>query len=170
MEISLRSAALVLALCLSVFILGPTPAQAIPVAGDYVLTGSSNFVGSFTSDGSQLTAWNISYNPLSVTWNTLDACFGTSGDCVQTNTNFFFNTYSTAFDNLYIDWANESCIGGTCITTDRYSADNQYVTESLAYAPAAVSVPGTFWPFALGFLALVGYDWRQRRQAGMWVG
>lgn len=156
------------------FILGPTPAQAIPVAGDYILTGSSNFVGSFTSDGSQLTAWSISYNPLSVTWNTLDACFGFSGDCVQTNTNISFNTYSTAFDNLYIDWgdtgATTFCGLLPCITTDRYSGDNQWVSESLTYAPAAVSVPGTFWPFALGFLALVGYDWRQRRQAGLQVG
>ncbi|WP_455370753.1 hypothetical protein [Petrachloros mirabilis] len=44
------------------------------------------------------------------------------------------------------------------------------IVRGAAVSYAVVPLPGTFWPFALGFLALVGYEWRQWRQAGLQVG
>ena len=151
-----RSAAVILGLCLSLFILGPTPAQAIPVAGDYMFT--SGLTGTFTSDGSQLTQWAIT-DTNSYLWSNTDV---SQLEVLNNSFQFWYNNGDLT-RSINISWSGPSVCnvrGGGCESPDNVP---------ISYQSASVTIPGTVGPFALGFLALVAYEWRQRRQAEMQV-
>lgn len=99
MPLHLRYAAVVLALCVSVFIFAPTPAQAIPMAGDYMFT--STFTGTFTSDGTMLTAWDFTC--------VLGTCsyssnLSNTGDPPVTNDSTLFQ--QNDLETVKLDWVN----------------------------------------------------------------
>ena len=153
---SVNAMVLGLGLCLAVSAVTPTTSHAIPSAGDYTFT--SGLTGTFTSDGTQLTKWSIT-DPGNFLWET------PSTPSIDLNDTISFRIGTLdANNNLSILWPLNmfTWVEGGVIQAAR----------SFAFAPNTQTVPeGTMiWLLALGLLALLGYDRRQRRQVGVQVG
>lgn len=153
MERLRRRASLFTGLCLMIVCLGiSSPSHAIPIAGSYVFT--NGLTGTFTSNGSQLTAWNITLSSLTSTV----FCQG-CGLQVQTNSPSLFATMNksvTPNEELSLGWGNNS-----------WSLQLETLESgTFAYkaTTAGVPEPSVVLLLASGLLALSLYGWRQQRQ------
>ena len=146
----------ILGLLVYIQLYAPIDARAIPTQGDYTLSGG--LTGTLTSNGSSLTAWNIT-DPSGSTW-----CTGCQQD-VTRNDSFQFQTLITGTsDFLVIAWtqgdpflfqSGSGGLGRFTVTLTNTGQVPELQTGSL---------------LALGLLGLLGYGWRQRRQAGLQIG
>lgn len=184
MSHSLRYAAVGLVLSLAMFVGLPLQAQAVSYTYDFTsgpLNGgwfTYDCAGACNSSGT-FTAWDF---------NDTIASFQNPGNTgVNGGLALGFNDVSSflqpdtvlaALPYLSLDILTEGTGGqyywfAEYDTTNGCTSDcgiNQSGTGNFSVRTAAVPLPSTFWPFVVGFLALVGYDWRQRRQAGLQVG
>lgn len=156
MERLQRRASLFTGLCLTIACLGVTsPSHAIPIAGNYTFT--NGLTGSFTSDGNQLTAWNITIPSLTSTVF-CKAC----GQQTQTNSSALFLTINksvTPNEELSILWSKNSWslqLETLETGTFTYKANRAGVPE-----PSAVML------LASGLIVLSLYGWQQRRPPAM---
>lgn len=137
-----------------VLILTSAPAEAIPVAGNYLFT--SGLSGSFTSNGSSLTAWSIDDLFFNNWSHTIPL------QLVPTNeARNFFTHFST--ESLAIDWVHNEYVSASSLGLEL----NAFTITS---ASTPVPEPNSALLLGLGLLLLLGYGWRQRRQAGMQIG
>lgn len=158
MERFRRRAALFTGLCLTIVCLGvSSPTYAIPVAGNYVFTNGLG--GTFTSDGTQLTAWNITTLLSSTVF--CNAC----GQVTSFNDPSSFQTIDNSItpnEELSLSWANN----GWGLLQETQS------TGTFAYKAKTAGVPEPSVVLLLsgGLLALALYGRQQRRQTGLQVG
>lgn len=138
----------------------PTTAMAIPVAGDYLfteppVTGTPHFTGTFTTDGTKLTAWHIT---------TPEGTEFSSEDLLVAPTRILRNDvhlFSYAFSYLEIDWdANRA---GYLSLGDPWD----FIVDSITYQPTLLPEPSVSLLLLTGLVMLTGYGWRQQRQAGL---
>ncbi len=133
--------------------LAASPAEAIPVAGDYLFT--SGLTGTFTSTGSSLSAWEIQFGPAA--WSNLSSII-----VFQNNADIFENDSFLTFDSLHLDWR-----------VNRYIIPTRGLAEgSFSFSPvSSVPEPGTGLLVVTGILGFVGYhQWRLRKQNGLQAG
>lgn len=149
-RVSQKVAVLMLGLSLmgGAAIVAPTNSYAIPSAGNYVFT--SGLTGSFTSNGTSLTVWNI-VGPSSTHYLT--------GSTILNNSNTFTQVVGTKA--LGISWllngfgeGGLNPLGGTL----------KSVTYQLSVPEAS-----TITLILLSLIGLLFCSWR-RRQAGMQIG
>jgi hypothetical protein len=158
MERLRRRAALVTGLCLTMVCLGvSSPSYAIPIAGNYVFTNGLG--GTFTSNGTQLTAWNIT-TLLSPT--IFCAACGQQTSFNDSSSFVTIDKSITPNEELSISWANNSW--GLLQETQS--------TGTFAYKAkiAGVPEPSVVLLLSGGLLALALYGRQQRRQTGLQVG
>ena len=157
MERLRRRAALFTGLCLTIICLGlSSPTYAIPVAGNYIFTNGLD--GTFTSDGTKLTAWNITLQPLSSTVF-CDAC----GQQTSSNDLSFFQAIDksiTPTEELSLSWMDKTW--GLLQETQTTGTFDYKVVGT-----AGVPEPSVVLLLSGGFLALALYGWRQQRQIGL---
>ena len=147
---------LVLGLVLGLQLFTAATAHAIPVQGDYVFT--SGLSGTFSSDGSKLTAWNI-IDPNAITWANTNLT-----QTVVFNDSSYLGLQSGTAAQILLDWGRAHVNG---------NAGRQFFSNNFSFIvapPTAVPEPRSGSLLALGLLALLGYGWRQRRQAGLQIG
>ncbi len=153
MEKLRRRTRLFTGLCLTMVCLGlSSPSYAIPIAGNYTFT--NGLTGTFTSDGSQLTAWDITVPSLSSTVF-CDAC----GQQIPTNDISFFHTINksiTPNEELSISWSNNSW---SLLQETLETGTFDYKGKA-----AGVPEPSFVMLFASGLLAVFLYGWQQRRR------
>ncbi len=158
-----------LALCLSAYILNPTPASAIPSAGDYVFT--SGLTGTFTSSGTQLTSWNFTDPINDIPW--LSAFSPLSNN----ETSFFNEIFATLIggglpgtflnSSILINWVTNEF--RATLQTDRFSPPIDAATEGPfsfrldSGAGNPVPEPSTVGLLTIGLLGLLAYEWRRTR-------
>lgn len=152
MERLRRRASLFTGLCLTILCLGnSSPSEAIPLAGNYTFT--NGLTGTFTSDGNQLTAWNISIPSLSTTIF-CKAC----GQDTPTNSSFIFVTANrsvTPNEELSLFWSSNSWnlqLETLESGTFTYRANTTGVPE-----------PSLVMLLVTGLLAISLYAWQQGR-------
>lgn len=139
----------------------PAPAHAIPTAGDYTFT--SGFTGTFTSNGNALTVWTFTVPSTVVLWTDSEP----SVNPPITNDSLVFSAQTQA-GFIKIDWSSNSF-------TARINLINGPPTDfagPFGYQRAttgAVPEPSTALLAGLGLLLVLGYGWRQRRQAGLQI-
>ncbi len=143
-------------LCLFVALMvgAPQPSQAIPSPGDYEFTGDLS--GTFSVAGSSLSAWHFTDPFSSVTWDSSDVIQG-----VINNTSSLFTAVLLPSNQIDIAWL----VGTLRVTIGPLEHGGTF-----GFRSASVPEPMTFWPLALGLLAVLGYDCYQRRQAGVQLG
>lgn len=152
----LRRAGLFTGLCLTLVCLGiSSPSHAIPLAGNYEFT--NGFTGTFTSNGSQLTAWNFTLPSMSSTVF-CKAC----GQDTPTNSSSIFvttNNSVTPNEGLSIFWSNNSW---------NFQFET-LETGTFAYRakPAGVPEPSVVLLLAGGLLALSLYGRLQGRRPAL---
>ncbi len=153
-----RQAVLFTGLCLTILCLGlSSPTYAIPVAGNYVFTNGLD--GTFTSDGSKLTVWNITTQLSSTIF--CNAC----GQLTPLNDSSSFQTIDTSItpnEEFSLLWAN---------STWGFTQEIQ-TTGDFAYklvGTAGVPEPSVVLLLSGGLLALALYGRRQRHQAGLQI-
>ena len=153
---SLKGIAIGLGIGLVLTTTTPTPSHAIPLAGDYAFT--AGFTGTFTSNGSKLTEWNFT-DSLGTSW-TFDF---DDGSMVLTNNAVKFDVLRGNRE-VVITWDNGSAI--------EITSPVGRTTTAVTWAATGANVPEapTGSLVTLGLLALLGYGWRQRRQAGLQIG
>jgi MYXO-CTERM domain-containing protein len=132
------------------------PAFAIPTNGTYDVSGGF-FNGYFTVANSTLTDYSFTVSSLSFS------------DESQFNQFFSAVPDQTVIDNslserLVISWSINQ--------VNWYSQRNSGQSSGFAYTlrPSSVPEPSSALMAGLGLLLLLGYGWRQRRQAGLQVG
>ena len=144
----------------------PNRAEAIPLAGAYQWNSGQDITGTFTSNGSALTAWDMSL--FGATFKTGATVTNTATVFVQVNT-----------DTLSITWqGNDPTLdiaGITFIHPTRLGipgVTNFSAGYSLVVPPTTVPEPTSLMLLALGLglLACMGYGRRQRRQTGLQIG
>jgi hypothetical protein len=165
---TVKAVVLGLVLGLAVTAISPSSSHAIPTAGDYIFT--SGPTGTFTSTGTDLTAWSIT-DLFGKTWSNLDNSL-----TLQSNGPDFFqqtgdpSTLNGVPELLRIVWTDLTTqhagkVGsGCCVATSPIP---------FTYTPVtAVPEPASLILVGLGFslLALVRYLNRQRRQGGLQIG
>ncbi len=132
--------------------LAATPAEAIPVASDYLFT--SGLTGTFTSTGSSLSAWEIQFGTLQ---------FSSSSDFLFRNEVDIFETdFFLSFVSLHIDWR-----------VNRFIIPQASIDSQFLFSPAVSSVPepATGLLVLTGILGFVGYhQWRPRKQNELQAG
>ena len=129
----------------------PTNSYAIPVAGNYAFT--SGLTGTFTSDGSKLTVWDI-VGPLGGNFVT--------GSTVLNNSLAFTQG---VFPSLAIVWnLNPNVLTGA-FTEVKVGAFPAKGTFGFRAVPEA----STIVLGALGFVGVMAFSWR-RRQASYQIG
>jgi len=167
MTLHLRYAAVILALCVSVFVWAPKPANATPMTYDFT---SGPLTGWFTYD-SDLATNNFS------DWDFTDGIGTyTTGGFLTNNVDRLVSNASFPLPAPFVVGLGD--LNLTTVKPD-YAWLGQYADDvdnftvlsgQGSYVQRAVPEPTTFLLLALGLLALLGYEWRQRRQAGMQVG
>jgi hypothetical protein len=129
---------------------GPAPAQAIPVAGDYVFIGSSSISGSFTSTGSFLSSWNFSSNILeNNTWNSAtDAVpFINSSTVFSSNNGMYWNV---------LNWDPDVSTLSAMFNVHALCCDSILPPVNVSYvAQQTVPVPDLLWLTLLVMLGIV---------------
>lgn len=140
-----------LSLMVGVAAVTPTKSYAIPLAGNYAFT--SGLTGTFTSDGSKLTGWDI---------------VGPLGGHFVTGSTLFNNSLvftQGAIPSLAIAWnLNQNILTGG-FTEVKVGALPKVGTFAFGAVPEA----STMVLGALGLVGLFAFSWR-RRQAGCQVG
>lgn len=159
--------------------LGPAPAQAIPMAGDYVfVSGDPNISGSFRSTGSLVSNWSFSSNlgilgGSTISWSS--ETDGNPGGNVNTDVRFITNNSSDPRDPFgyyaQLQWKPDPSITNAVFRVDATCCDIVYTpgppTVSFVPAPSvSVSIPdsATVVFLGVGLLGLAVYQWRQQRQ------
>ena len=138
--------------------LSPPTAHAIPVSGDYVFT--TGITGSFTSNGTKLTAWDFVLDGSAVTWrhdNTTQVVLANDGTA-------WFAQDTQATKEASIIWGLSAA--GIDDLLDRVT----FNTISISYKAASVPEPSAGLLLLVGLVMLVGYRWQQQRQTGLQVG
>ena len=170
---------LLFVLSVSLIALLPRPSHAIslpaiPVAGDYVFT--SGLTGTFTSDGTRLTAWTItgSYGVTFIGNNPNDASqsgpsFLDSLVSLDPGTHTIPSTFFLGITYL--------TVGSSLINTVAYLEDwGNFVHGSAGHIRQGTATytrvpePSSTLLAGLGLLLLLGYGWRQRRHPGPQIG
>lgn len=149
-------------------------ARAIPTPpGDYIVTG--DITGTFTTTAAGLSAWHFT-DLLNFQWSHTNPA---QNPVTFNDTQKFLSEQLTSdfYRFFAIVWPTDSL--STTITTTTFFTDNltelpdfnQNAVVHFQFAPVAtVPEPTTGSLVALGLLALLGYGWRQRRQAGLQIG
>lgn len=177
MALHLRFVAVVLALCVTVFVCAPLQAQAAPITYDFT---SGPLSGWFTYDSAlaidNFTNWDFSdlygtYTPSGLV-NTNDSTTLAFGDATSVNPGF------SLIPSALLSLTSVSETAGTYSWSALYS-DSQFPNEPISAdgsggfsarsSPTPVPGPNTFWSFAGGLLLFLSYERRQRRRAGMQV-
>ncbi len=151
----------------SLLTLSPPAAHAIPAAGDYVFT--SLFSGSFTSTGSSLSAWQFT--------TPSGHSFSSITDLVHLNDDYTLEVYDSTFiipgvPFAQITW-DSTGFGDSFV--QYYVNSSPFIESSygLTFIPApssSVPEPSAGLLLLAGLVMLMGYGWRQQRQAEMQVG
>ena len=139
----------------------PTTARAIPVEGTYEFT--FGLVGTFTvtstANGPALSAWQIT-DYFNNVWSNSDP-----NQLESRNNETYFQTYVPNGFTLTILWPDD--------LSDTSDGGDREVERPISYIErhvSAVPEPSSSSLVALGLLVLLGYGWRQRRQAGLQIG
>ena len=146
-----------LPLVLASFAFFPATSQAIPVAGNYLLT--SGLTGTFTSDGNKLTAWAIT-DAFNIVW-TPTTTFS-SAVLVNGADEFIQGQDQLPLHGLIIDWTLNEATSFNIF--DFNISTITYKVVSNVPEPSGLALVG----LGLGVLALYGV--RQRRQTELQVG
>ena len=143
-----------------------TPTFAIPLPGTYDLS-SSVLIGSFTSDGDELTDWDFTNASLTSPFTP-----------TRPNTIVEFNgvaLFSHVTDNppqnhpaISISW-NRQALDQIIIRFDD-SDNNIFIDRSGTATRTTIPGPSTMPLVAAGLLGFAGYRWYQRRHEGTQVG
>ncbi|MBH0177826.1 MAG: PEP-CTERM sorting domain-containing protein [Nitrospira sp.] len=145
--------------------LAPPAAEAIPLLGTYEWNAGQSISGTFTSNGTELTAWNMTVS--TYTW--------TTGSTLDNNLlSFEQEVLSPIYHYLIIHWASDS----SALFAARMHASSGDFTHINGIPPisfsrvASVPEPSSLLQLALGsgLLAGLGYVRRQRREAGLQIG
>lgn len=166
--LTVKAVVLGLVLGLAITAMTPSSSHAIPTAGDYIFT--SGPTGTFTSSGTDLTAWSIT-DLSGKTWSNLD----NSLTLLANGPNFFEQTGAQSALNglperLFISWTDLTTqisfkiAEGCCRTTVPLS----FTYTSVAPVPEPASL--VLMSLGLGLLLLVDFVRRRRRQGGLQVG
>ena len=158
-----------LAILLISLVLFASPAWAIPVAGTYVFaTGDPNISGSFTSTGSQVSAWSFSgdilyalfpdepRDPYIVSWSSdTDFVAGNTAERFVTGNNWESFGYYADFT-----WNADPSVLSAVFRLNAICCDWGYYpppTVSFAHSAQSVPEPGAFWLLVggLGMVVLI---------------
>lgn len=166
--LTVKAVVLGLVLGLAITAMTPSSSHAIPTAGDYIFT--SGPTGTFTSSGTDLTAWSIT-DLFGKTWSNLDNSL-----TLQANGPDVFeqigdpSTLNGVPELLRIVWTDLTTqhagkmASGCCVATAPIPFTYTRVTS--VPEPASLILVG----LGLSLLVLVGYVNRQRHQGGLQVG
>ena len=164
---------------LSIFTPTPRLSHAIPSTGDYIFSGGSfngvDLFGTFTSTGSQLIRWDIA---LPFAFALPQHYIGTQPSDASTNNSIFFEDSLPLGQagNLSISWSDLAFIAqGFVVLPDPNDPSSNGIfgsvlSEFTLSRIAPVPEPSTAYLVLLGLMLLLGYRWRQRRQAGPQIG
>lgn len=152
---------------LSIFMAGPlmtpAPSHAIPNAGDYTFT--SGLTGSFTSDGTALTAWNF-FDPTNgpgLIWSSSDlnqvAHINNAVGFLASQPNGTF-----APPTISLGWS-----GGEFTAFSPLFSPPTGLIPSQGFQYQSVPEGSSLWMLVPGLLAVLGYNWMRRRQTGVQV-
>ena len=157
-----------LGLGLAVTVIAPSSSHAIPTAGDYIFT--SGPTGTFTSSGTDLTAWSIT-DLFGKTWSNLNnsLTLQANGPDVfeQTGDPSTLNGVPELLRIVWTDLTTQHAgkmASGCCVVTAPIPFTYTRVTSVPEHASLILVGLG------LSLLALVGYLNRQRRWVGLQVG
>ena len=143
----------------AILAVNPPPSQAIPTAGDYEFISASGLSGTFTSDGSILTQWDIT-EPSGYQWQ--DTLL-TQEVIVNDQGAFVTADPLNLFQILSLSWDPNPQSTGVSYFAPGSDTEGTATFKSVPEPSTALLVLA-----GLGFLA--GYSWRQQRQAEVQVG
>lgn len=178
MALHLRFVAVVLALCVTVFVCAPLQAQAAAITYDFT---SGPLSGWFTYDSTlaidNFTDYDFSdtygtYTPSALV-NTNDSSTLAFSDATSVNSGY------SLIPSALLSLTSVSETAGTYSWDASYS-DPQFPNEPISAvgsgnfsarsSPTPVPAPNTFWSLAGGLLLFLAYERRQRRQGVIQVG
>jgi hypothetical protein len=165
---TVKAVVLGLVLGLAITAITPSSSHAIPTAGDYIFI--SGPTGTFTSSGTDLTAWSIT-DLSGKTWSNLD----NSLTLLANGPDFFEQTGAPSTllsppERIFISWTDMTAQisfkidAGCCRTTAPLSFT--YTSVASVPEPTSFALVG----LGLGLLLLADYVRRQRRQGGLQIG
>ena len=139
-------------------------AHAIPVAGDYEFT--SGLVGTFTSDGNQLTAWDFYASIVpQMHWRNDGAT-----QVLDNNIHFFQARLLPGYF-IGLSWPIPGILPRPAFNTGIFSNSYSSILFSYETAPTtSVPEPSAGLLLLAGLVMLAGYEWRQRRQTRLQIG
>jgi len=142
------------------------PTSAIPLAGDYTFN-STIITGTFTSDGSKVTDWNLLGLDFSEFAGVNSRPLGRYTTLINDEYQFI-HALGTRFRIIRISWDQ------TSLNDLSFEAENGLGTRVAGVGSAvlvsAVPEPTSVLLFASGLLGLAGYRWHNRRGEGTQLG